>query len=397
MNSENILFLDVETTTHNNGHPFDPRNRLISYAYAFDDGPINFVYWTDPDFVECAKLILERSRLVAGFNIKFDLHWCNNIGVDIVPSLGVYDSQIAEFIISGQELPLYENSLNNALERYGLPLKKDVVKEYWDAGIGTEDIPVPILEEYNKWDVYTTRLLYQTQQQILSEKQKRLIELEGEDLKALAAAEAAGILFDRGLADSKLALYKEQVASVEKSLSSYLPSGIPDGCFNWDSGDHLSCLLYGGTLEFKYVSSVSTYKTGIKAGQERKSWGVAEVEFPPRFKPLENSELKKTREDPEAKTRYYSTDAPTLLQLQTKRAEDKKLLVLLREWNNKIKVIEMTEGIIKKFNEKNWQGNLIHGQFNQTTVVTGRLSSSSPNLQNQPPEVDEFLVSRYDN
>ena len=193
-----------------------------------------------------------------------------------------------------------------------MPRKKDVVREYWDAGIGTEDIPVPILEEYNKWDVYTTRLLYQTQQQILSEKQKRLIELEGEDLKALAAAEAAGILFDRGLAESKLALYKEQVASVEKNLASYLPSGIPDGCFNWDSGDHLSCLLYGGTLEFKYVQSISQYKTGIRAGQDRKSWATVSVDFQQRFKPLEGSELKKSKDDHDAVSRFYSTDAPTL-------------------------------------------------------------------------------------
>lgn len=392
-----ILFLDVETTTYNNGHPFDPRNRLISYAFC-TNYDVTFRYYTDADFIYSLQCSINTCDCICGFNIKFDIHWLHRHGIKIPSNVKIYDCQIAEFILSGQELPLYENSLNNALERYGLPLKKDVVKEYWEAGISTEDIPVGILEEYNKWDVYTTRLLYQTQQQILSEKQKRLIELEGEDLKALAAAEAAGILFDRGLADSKLALYKEQVAAVEKNLSSYLPSDIPDGCFNWDSGDHLSCLLYGGTLAFKYVSSVSTYKTGQKAGQERKSWSIVEVIFPQRFKPLEGTELKKTQDIPASETnvtRFYSTDAPTILQLQTKRSEDKKLLVLLRERNDKIKVIEMTEGIIKKFNEKNWQGNLIHGQFNQTTVVTGRLSSSSPNLQNQPPEIDEFLISRY--
>ena len=234
-----ILFLDTETSVYNNGHPFDPRNRLISYAYVFSGNDISFRYYTDPDWLSELQRIIRSCTIICGFNIKFDIHWINRLlGKIDLPK--IYDCQLAEFIISGQELPLYENSLNNALERYGLPLKKDVVQEYWEAGISTEDIPVGILEEYNKWDVYTTRLLYQTQQQILSEKQKRLIELEGEDLKALAAAEAAGILFDRGLADSKLALYKEQVEAVEKSLSSYLPSGIPNGCFNWDSGDLLS-------------------------------------------------------------------------------------------------------------------------------------------------------------
>lgn len=386
--------MDCETSTYNNGHPFDPRNRLISYAFCTNDD-VTFRYYTDADFLYSLQCSINTCACICGFNIKFDIHWLHRHGIKIPSNVKIYDCQIAEFILSGQELPLYENSLDNALERYGLPRKQDVVKGYWDAGISTEDIPIPILEEYNKWDVYTTRLLYQTQQQILSEKQKRLIELEGEDLKALAAAEAAGILFDRGLADSKLALYKEQVAAVEKDLASYLPSGIPDGCFNWDSGDHLSCLLYGGTLEFKYVSEVLTYKTGPRAGQPYNRWAIMSVNFPIRFKPLEDTEVAKTRNDPKATTRFYQTDAPTLMQLKTRSGEDKALLTLLRERSDKIKVIEMTEGIIKKFNEKNWQGNLIHGQFNQTTVVTGRLSSSSPNLQNQPPEIDELLISRY--
>jgi DNA polymerase I-like protein with 3'-5' exonuclease and polymerase domains len=45
--------------------------------------------------------------------------------------------------------------------------------------------------------------------------------------------------------------------------------------------------------------------------------------------------------------------------------------------------------------EKHW-GDYLHGQYNQVVARTGRLSSSQPNLQNQPAEVDQYIISHYD-
>lgn len=55
------------------------------------------------------------------------------------------------------------------------------------------------------------------------------------------------------------------------------------------------------------------------------------------------------------------------------------------------------EGIPNKFEEYGWEDNLVHGQLNQCVAVTGRLSSSNPNLQNNPSESKECFVSRYAN
>lgn len=397
---QNILFFDVETSIFNKGNYADPRNFLVSYSLLSRQDGLRFVYYTDPDFLSILRHSLGMASLVVGFAVKFDLHWALNHGIEV--TCPVYDLQLAEFIYSGQELAY--DSLDAALERYGLPLKKDLVKEYWDAGISTEHIPIAVVEEYNNHDVVSNKSLFEVQQQLLSDKQKRLVLLEGEDLKALVAAEHAGILFDTARATAKLVEDTEQLAVIERSLNACLPDNIPKGVnngtlFNWDSGDHLSALLYGGVISFDYaISEEATYKSGAKAGQPytRNRWFSTDVTFTQRFKPIEGTEVKKTKEKPGSKVHFYQTDSPTLSQLKTRDHTSKKLLELLAERSDKTKVKEMIESIMNKMAEKNWQNNYIHAQYNQNVVVTGRLSSSQPNLQNTPPEVDELLISRFD-
>lgn len=395
---ERPLFFDFETTTINKGHPFDPRNFAVSYATLDHKSIPSFVYYTDPDFHSALPNCVDACTSVVGFNIKFDLHWLQRIaGERDLSRVAVWDCQLAEFIYSGQEERFA--SLNDVCARYDLPTKIDLVKDYWDRGISTEDIPLSILREYNQWDVQLTKMLFEVQQSLLSEKQKRLVWLIGEDLKTLQAAEYAGIRFDFEKADAKLAAYRSDLDDIEHSLNQFLPDGIPEGGFNYDSGDHLSALLYGGNISFDWCTETpDTFKSGDRKGQSyiRRRWHVTTVPFPRYFKPLEGTEVAKTKDsqDPNI-TRFYQTDQPTLSQLKTRSREGKTLLELLSQRAAKIKVVEMINTVKNKYTDMNWQDGFIHGQFNQNIVITGRLSSSGPNLQNTPPEVDELFVSRY--
>jgi DNA polymerase I-like protein with 3'-5' exonuclease and polymerase domains len=404
LQTQSILFLDVETSTHNKGHYADPRNILVSFATYCQQSGINFKYYRDPDFISSLRADVESADVVVGFNIKFDLHWLLREGIEIKLDQRVWDCQLAEFIYSGQTLAY--DSLNAALERYGLPLKHDAVAEYWDQGISTENIPIEVLQEYNIWDVVpSTTELFRIQQELLSDEQKQLVWLEGEDLKTLLAAEHAGMLFDVAGANEKLSRYNNDLATIGSSLAAYLPGAMhelgreyPTCQFNWDSGDHLSAFLYGGKLTFSYaISNTAVYKSGPNKGQsyERNKWHEATVAFDQRFRPLEGTEVAKTKANPNAEVRFYQTDGPTLSQLSARKTEQKHILGLLAERSAKVKVVEMIASVLAKMEEKYWENNLVHAQFNQNVAVTGRLSSSQPNLQNTPPELDELLVSRY--
>lgn len=360
-------FLDVETTTHNKGHRFDPRNSLVSYV--IND---KFYYYNDPNFREGKP---KTPGLVVGFNVKFDLHWMDYPLDDI----SIWDCQLAEFVLRGQNKPYL--SLNETLEEYGLPTKKsNEVHALWEAGVQTDEISVPTLKEYNLQDVAVLPELYNIQQQRCTPLQKKLILLLGEDMKVLIAMERNGILFDKEGAQRKINELKGSLEKLNEELSSFLPT-IEHGEFNWDSGDHLSALLYGGSIVFPWaLETPSTYKTGDKKGQDyiKRSWHSDTVVFPQHFIPLENTEVKKTKDNLPTQAHFYQVDEPTIKQLSTRSKESKRLISLLLRRGKDIKLVEMLESLFKQFEKMNWENNLIHPNYNQAVVVTGRLSSSAP-------------------
>jgi len=62
-----------------------------------------------------------------------------------------------------KQTPRYP-SLDQACEKYGIPLKLDVVKtEYWDKGICTSEVPTEILQEYLEGDLDRTERVFKEQ------------------------------------------------------------------------------------------------------------------------------------------------------------------------------------------------------------------------------------------
>lgn len=386
------LCFDVETSTLNKGNPFSAGGKLISYSMLVNGENPSFNYYTSIDFLHELRAYMQVTDLLIGFNLKFDLHWAARHGIKPPDRVRVWDCQLAEFIITGQKGSY--PSLDECCVKYGLGLKDDKIAEYWKLGIDTSDIPVAELEHYNNRDVELTYKLYLTQRALMTKEQLRLLQIMGLDLLVLAEMEQNGVKFDTTLCEAKAIETEVALKTITEELLRYSPT--PD--INLDSGQHLSCLLYGGKFEIDYITEEdTTYKSGPKKGTPYKKNVHNEVIYvcPRIFEPLPKSETKLKKKLGEEEITIYVTNEDTLKQLKSRDKWRKRLIELLLQRAELAKLLDTYYGKIPTMLEKMQWGEFLHGQYNQCVAATGRLSSSNPNMQNFSGDVDRLLVSRY--
>jgi DNA polymerase I-like protein with 3'-5' exonuclease and polymerase domains len=383
MQIETLTF-DFETSCFQKGNPFSQQNKAVCLALKLDTPEAELVrtHWEFDDVR--IKNVFTKANLGIAFNAKFDLHWSRRVQLPL-PSR-IWDCQLAEFILENQTNPY--PSLNDACEKYGIPVKLDIVKlEYWEKGIDTCDVPRTILQEYAEGDVERTYRVYLKQKEQFENEAKHkytLFKMCCADLLVLAEMEWNGLLFDQSMAQERSLVGKEKLNELRYSiLGDY--SNLP---INLGSGDHLSAFLYGGTIVDEIRVPNGVYKTGAKTGLPRYQIIRNKIDFPRQFLPLEKSELKKEG--------FFSTDEATLRSLKGTK-EKKKVLEQLDEYAKLDKVCgTYYEGINKLITEMDWPANELHGQFNQVVARTGRLSASRPNTQNFGSDAKKLIYSRYE-
>ncbi|WP_033928935.1 hypothetical protein, partial [Vibrio cholerae] len=135
--------------------PFHPDNKMVCFgAKTLDAEPVVF----RPEHADFPTIISSNGvMLLVGQNIKFDLLWMMKTYPDfreMLPNLCIWDTQLAEYLLTGQDHKMA--SLNELAVKYGGTLKDDRIAEFWKAGVDTTDIPFPMLEEYQKYDVINT-------------------------------------------------------------------------------------------------------------------------------------------------------------------------------------------------------------------------------------------------
>ena len=382
------LVLDVETTISNKGNPFDERNRLC-YVGLYNDNVCDLVdidYSGSPNRDRLASIqrCIDSHDVLIGFNIKFDLHWIRNYGISFVGKR-VWDCQLVHFILTGQQNPY--PSLNGVASYYGLGNKLDVVaSEYWGNNIDTPSIPRDILEEYLKQDLQLTQKVYEKQMEEFAQCAKplqRLISLHNQDLLILQEMEYNGILFNEEECIKLGTKTKKDIENIDSILYTY--HSLPE--FNPNSTEHISALLYGGSIKVRRQEVIGTFKTGTRAGLPKSQWKEHVITFPRLANPLRGSELEKEG--------FYSNDEQTLKSLKgSKKAKELIDIILTRATLEK-RLSSYYEGLVELRKTMNWKEGVLHGILNQCVAKTGRLSSSKPNLQNFDGEIKKLFGSRY--
>ena len=378
----NIFALDTEITTFNKGNPFDERNHLVLGAF----GNTSEYHRFNTNHMGIVQELLDRASMVVLFNAKFDLHWLRKCGVTFSVRLPIWDCQLAEFILSNQQWKY--PSLDESCEKRKLPRKLDIVKtEYWDKGINTDAIPFEILDEYLKGDIVSTFSLYLAQVEEFKKPEHqgkyKLFRLHCYDLMVLQQMEYNGYVYD-------VRASREEAIQLEKEcskLDSAILAEYPDVPINLGSPDHISCMLYGGTIVETIKVPVGVYKSGTRQGEVKYRNMDQEYVLPRLIEPIRGSEL--------AKEGYFGTSEDILRNLPAK-GKVKKIIGLLLERRG-IEKLRGTyyNGVPDLIDTMHWKDNIVHGQLNQCVAKSGRLSATKPNQQNMSSSVKRFCISRY--
>ena len=192
--------------------------------------------------------------------------------------------------------------------------------------------------------------------------------------------EANGIPYDEELCMTRAKEVDDKISTLKGKLSA-IYSTVP---VNFASNDHLSAFLYGGVVKEDGKEHIGFFKTGARAGQPKYKNIVIEHRLPRLYEPLKGSAM--------AKEGNFATDESTLRKLRGNKTIVNMILEL-----SKLEKLNGTyyNGLVKLRKEMNWEKGMLHGNFNQTTAQTGRLSSSRPNLQNFASELQDIFVSKY--
>lgn len=393
------LIFDTENTgaQRNKANPFDNRNSCccISFRSTRNDvaGIYKIEYDEDPykQQLDNFQKEIDACDILVGFNLKYDLHWIKRYGI-LWGSRRVWDTQLFYFIQSNQTKRF--PSLNDVAVHYGFPTKLDVVAtEYWDKGLDTDQVPWDILEEYALYDAELTYNIFQKQYEEfkqLPKNRRNLILLQMKDLLVLQEMEYNGSKYNTALSIAMGNDLERKIGDIDAKLAGYAPKNI-DISFNSDH--QIGVFLFGGSLYAADLQEYTfTYKDGRTATKTRKV--VREVKFPQIFKPRTKT-----------KGGAWATDIDTLRTIGYNAVGFKKNIIDMLLTRTKLEKQASTYcfgtpkllgvGKPKKDSDMGWQDDILHGNLNQTAVVTGRLSSNKPNLQNQDGKMKICFVSRF--
>ena len=395
--------------------------------------------------------ITDDVTVMVGFNLKFDLlhMWHLKELQDFLKRGGtIWDCQMAEYLLEGQQLHAQMCSLDSIIEKYGGKLKVDAVKACWEQGIETRDIHPDILEEYSIGDGDNTEKIFLGQLKRASEMHPNFIKMVKARMDGLLCTtemEYNGLKIDQELGDERQAELAQRLIDYNDELAQYIPELPPELEFNWSSRYHKSYLIFGGTAKYKkwvqntgedgellYAdkserwplfdgvphdpneptctregeffrrASDNALQDTFKGGQRKGEGKTKIVKVPDLTKPKGaqrdhffeftgyTSPHKKWIAGGESGNggKLYSTSSEVIEELGKRDIPFLKLMATQQKLKKDLGTYYWTED--DKGNRKgmltlvNEYDGLLHHKLNHTSTITSRLSSSDPNLQNIP-------------
>ena len=245
-----ITVVDVETSwqvTDTGGYdpsPYHPDNILVSVGINDEYYFTNHSERIDKGCYHKIQSILDKTTLLVGHNIKFDLMWLLEAGFKYTGR--VYDTMLGEYILNrGIRKSL---TLEMSCRRRRIGSKDNRIKEFTDRGIPFQNIPADVVEEYGRIDVQITRDLFNSQMaDFKMPKNKHLLmtaKMMNEFLIVLADMEANGISINLEDLSKVEKEYRAEFAYLKQKIDKIVYKQMGDTKVNLSSPEQLSWLIY---------------------------------------------------------------------------------------------------------------------------------------------------------
>ncbi len=358
LETRGLFAIDTETTSKN---PMEAELVGISFCVQVHQGFYVPVAHTDTGeekqpsrdlIINLFKPILENDRIrKIGQNIKYDYIVLERYGIRLNGM--VFDTMIASYLLNPA---VRGHSLDSiAMSLFGhKTISYESVTGKGKEAIGFQDVPLARAVPYACEDADLTFMAFEVFEKELKEKglYELMMKIEMPLVPVLAQMEIAGIRVDRQQLKHLSVEFQKELDILEQKIYE-----LAGESFNIHSSQQLGVILFE--------------KLGLKTQKKTK---------------------KKTA---------YSTDVEVLNTLARDHELPEKVLRHRTVAKLKSTYADALDGLV------NPETGRIHTSFNQTVTVTGRLSSSKPNLQNIPirsregkqirkafvPEKDHALIS----
>jgi hypothetical protein len=290
-----ILTFDLETENHSLNKrvasPFDLRNYIVQIGWSVNGGERFEKYYTEWHRSHVLPDVLDEmgeGDVLIGFNIKFDLLWVwgdPRLQAALKRGMTIYCGQYAQYLIEGMDQSAHMVSMNEIAERYGGGCKLDAVKELWENGSLTSQIPRNMLTDYligdgkeiigdiqNTWLIYCGQVKRMRSE--LSPEFRKMLKLRMDGLLATTEMEYNGMFVDREIGEELRKGVAERLAVAEIELNSFIPPLPPELEFNWGSNTHKSCLIFGGTVKYEKWLQHKDDNGNLLYAQKDEPWPV---------------------------------------------------------------------------------------------------------------------------
>lgn len=384
----NVLVFDFETSRHCGNLPWMPKAYPVSLCLKFNNELKTYIFNHQDVSIPTANLkeiqeYFNDADLIVAHNLKFDLHWLHHIGI-CTDRNRYYCTMVAQYLITGQAFGTVL-SLADLSTHYHIPSKLDAVSDWWDSGYETDEVPLDVLIPYGEQDVLNCEAIFRKQIPLIkAQGQSKIVKLRCESLRVTQQIEANGMMLNTDMCEEMSGDYSCKISSLTDIVINIIKEQLPELRYiniNLGSNEHLSAILFGGTINYDGKVPGKREGTTKKGKLSVNTKGLG-------FTPREGTETKKQG--------YYQVDVGQLSELKAKPETAQFIVLNSIQELSKMEKMKGTycDGLI----EKNIDG-LVHPSINETATRTGRYSSSNPNAQNMPREgtspIKRMFVTRF--